>query len=243
MINEGLTKMTNNSIYTQHDNELIDTAPYSKTKTNITSNTFSGHIGILGGTFNPVHNGHRELARMALEKFALDRLLIMPNNIPGYKDYDSSISNHHRLEMLGLATAGMDKVTVSDIEIKRSGVTYTVDTLRQLHGLYPDVAWHFIMGGDSIINFKKWREPDSILRLASLIVTTRDDISTEAVEKAVEELKILVPHANIDIMKIHAVDVSSSEIRRMVQAGESIYGMTPDSVVEYIYKNHLYINV
>jgi nicotinate-nucleotide adenylyltransferase len=145
--------------------------------------------------------------------------------------------------MLGLATAGMDKVTVSDIEIKRSGVTYTVDTLRQLHGLYPDVAWHFIMGGDSIINFKKWREPDSILRLASLIVTTRDDISTEAVEKAVEELKILVPHANIDIMKIHAVDVSSSEIRRMVQAGESIYGMTPDSVVEYIYKNHLYINV
>jgi nicotinate-nucleotide adenylyltransferase len=99
------------------------------------------------------------------------------------------------------------------------------------------------MGGDSIINFKKWREPDSILRLASLIVTTRDDISTEAVEKAVEELKILVPHANIDIMKIHAVDVSSSEIRRMVQAGESIYGMTPDSVVEYIYKNHLYINV
>ena len=139
-------------------------------------------IGILGGSFNPVHNGHLELAKQALEQFALDQIWLMPNHIPAYKKWDRSVTNEDRLHMVELAVKDHDGLRCSDLELQRGGVTYTVDTLAQLHEQYPDTEWYFIMGGDSILAFDSWREPDRILSLSKLIVTTRDQIQAEDIE-------------------------------------------------------------
>ena len=112
-------------------------------------------IGILGGSFNPVHNGHLELAKQALEQFALDQIWLMPNHIPAYKKWDRSVTNEDRLHMVELAVKDHDRLRCSDLELQRGGVTYTVDTLAQLHEQYPDTEWYFIMGGDSILAFDR----------------------------------------------------------------------------------------
>ena len=148
-------------------------------------------IGILGGSFNPVHNGHLELAKQALEQFALDQIWLMPNHIPAYKKWDRSVTNEDRLHMVELAVKDHDGLRCSDLELQRGGVTYTIDTLAQLHEQYPDTEWYFIMGGDSILAFDTWREPDMILSLSKLIVTTRDQIQAEDVDAKIRHLKKL----------------------------------------------------
>ena len=154
-------------------------------------------IGILGGSFNPVHNGHLELAKQALAQFALDQIWLMPNHIPAYKKWDRSVTNEDRLHMLELAVKDHDGLRCSDLELQRGGVTYTIDTLAQLHEQYPDTEWYFIMGGDSILVFDTWREPDRILSLSKLIVTTRDQIQAEDVDAKIRHLKKLccIPEA------------------------------------------------
>ena len=108
----------------------------------------AGHVGILGGTFNPIHYGHIELGVQALEQFRLDKVLVMPNNKPGYKDISNEVTTDHRVNMIKLAIDGIKGLEYSDFELRRPGITYTSDTLEALHELYPDVHWYFIMGGD-----------------------------------------------------------------------------------------------
>lgn len=197
-------------------------------------------IGILGGSFNPIHNGHLELAKQALTQFALDQIWLMPNHIPAYKKWDRSVTNEDRLHMTALAVKDEDRFYLSDLELRRGGITYTVDTLAQLHKEYPDTEWYFIMGGDSILAFDTWREPGRILSLATLIVTTRDQIQAEDVENKICHLKEQYPDADIRQMKIHPVNVSSSEIRNAVKNGQSISEMVPESVSQYILQNRIY---
>ena len=106
----------------------------------------AGHVGILGGTFNPIHYGHIELGVQALEQFRLDKVLVMPNNKPGYKDISNEVTTDHRVNMIKLAIDGIKGLEYSDFELRRPGITYTSDTLEALHELYPDVHWYFIMG-------------------------------------------------------------------------------------------------
>ena len=197
-------------------------------------------IGILGGSFNPVHNGHLELAKQALAQFALDQIWLMPNHIPAYKKWDRSVTNEDRLHMVELAVKDHDGLRCSDLELQRGGVTYTIDTLAQLHEQYPDTEWYFIMGGDSILAFDTWREPDMILSLSKLIVTTRDQIQAEDVDAKIRHLKKLYAEADIRQMQIHPVDVSSSGIREAIKNGQDISGAVPMAVCRYIKEYGLY---
>ena len=116
----------------------------------------------------------------------------MPNHIPAYKKWDRSVTNEDRLHMVELAVKDHDGLRCSDLELQRGGVTYTVDTLAQLHEQYPDTEWYFIMGGDSILAFDSWREPGRILSLSKLIVTTRDQIQAEDVDAKIRHQPDLI---------------------------------------------------
>ena len=204
--------------------------------------TTHGHadIGILGGTFNPIHNGHLELGIQALGQFDLDKVLVMPNNKPAYKDISEAIPVEHRVNMIKLAIDGIDRLEFSDFELCRPGITYTSDTLKSLHSLYPDVHWYFIMGGDSIMYFDKWHQPDVIARLATLLVTTRSDTPGDVVHDKIHFLKKLYPFADIRMENIHEYAVSSSMIRENIRTGGCIYDAVPPDVRDYIIDNHLY---
>ena len=123
-------------------------------------------IGIFGGTFSPVHNGHIAAAYAFMEKMWLDVLYVMPTALPPHKQLHGDAAAADRLEMLRLAFAGMDGVIVSDMEIRRGGRSYTVDTLRQMHAdLHGDDRLFLLMGTDMLLSFDSWREPDEIFRL------------------------------------------------------------------------------
>lgn len=199
-----------------------------------------GHIGILGGTFNPIHNGHIELGIQALSQYNLDKVLVMPNNKPAYKDVSSEIAHKHRVNMIKLAISDIPGLEYSDFELKRSGITYTSDTLESLHALYPEVRWYFIMGGDSIMYFDKWYRPDVITRLATLLVTTRSDTPIENVKNKIDSLRKVYPYADIRLENIHEYDISSSEIRDNIKKGIPIDNDVPAKVRDYILCNQIY---
>ena len=201
---------------------------------------FSKRIGILGGTFNPIHYGHIELGIQALSQFDLDEVLVMPNNKPAYKDVTAEIAASHRIKMIKLAISDIPGLEYSDFEISRPGITYTSDTLEALHSLYPDVHWYFIMGGDSVMYFDKWFRPDVIARLATLIITTRSDTPAESVAGKIADLRSMYPYADIRTETIHEYDVSSSQIRANVKTGLPIDDDVPATVKDYILQNHLY---
>lgn len=200
----------------------------------------AGHVGILGGTFNPIHYGHIELGVQALEQFRLDKVLVMPNNKPGYKDISNEVTTDHRVNMIKLAIDGIKGLEYSDFELRRPGITYTSDTLEALHELYPDVHWYFIMGGDSIMHFDHWHRPDIISRHATLLVTTRSGASEDMINDKIASLHSLFPASDIRREYIHQHDISSSDIRAAVRSGEDIRDMVPDSVITYIRDNGLY---
>lgn len=197
-------------------------------------------FGILGGTFNPVHNGHLELAKQAIRQFDLDWLFLMPNHIPGYKKPDTNITNEQRAAMVKLAVEDMPMMEYSGFELDREGVTYTADTLELLTAAYPGVAWYFIMGGDSILQFDSWKNPEKILKLASLIVTTRDAVEMNDVRMKISELKKQYGACRIEAMDMKPLPISSTDIRKKRKSGYPIDGMVPDKVLAYIEANQLY---
>lgn len=204
----------------------------------ITGNTKK--TGILGGTFNPIHNGHIKLAKTAAKEFDLDKVLLMPNNIPAYKSNENIISGSHRAAMVSLAVKDFPNMEMSDIELNRNGITYTADTLTFLTDKYPDTSWYFIMGGDSLMTFDKWHNPEKILALSKIIVTVRDNISKKQIEDKVLALKKIYSNADISIMDFTPLDVSSSQIRYNISHGTDVKGMIPDDVINYISLNRLY---
>ncbi len=200
----------------------------------------SSKIGILGGTFNPIHNGHMELARQAINEFHLDKLLIMPNNIPAYKNNENIISGLHRFNMAVLAAKNEARMEASDIELKREGVTYTSDTLKLLTEEYPDASWYFIIGGDSLMSFDTRHKPDMILKLSKLLVASRANIDNSRLFDKINFLKSKHNYAQILTMDITPVDISSTNIRENIRNGKSIKGMVHDDVLKYIMDNRLY---
>lgn len=204
------------------------------------SENLSGNIGILGGTFNPFHLGHLALARTALEQFQLKQVLVMPNHLPGYKDTSDLIPDIHRAEMIQLALKDSKNIVFSDYELKQGGITYTVDTLRSLHQKYPRVTWFFIMGGDSILYFDKWKESAQILELSNLIIAVRGDADQTSISKKIDELRSLYHKENFFMMNLDPIDISSSDIRKRIRENRSVNGMLPSEVESYIQMHHLY---
>ena len=139
------------------------------------------NIAVFGGSFNPVHNGHIALAQKMRDKFSLDEIILIPTFQTPLKDNTPMVSPEHRLNMLRLAFKSIDYVQVSDIEIKREGKSYTVDTLSEIVKKYPDDKLHFIVGADAFMQLPLWRFPEIIFRLAKVLTIARDSVDYEMV--------------------------------------------------------------
>ena len=145
-------------------------------------------IGILGGTFNPIHHGHLILGQAAKEEFGLDEILVMPTKNPAYKTISGGVTEQNRVDMIKLAIAGFSYFRFSDMELNREGTTYTVDTLRALTKENTDCRYYFIMGADSLYQIETWKDPDQIFAMADILVATRND-SRSALDAQIDYLE------------------------------------------------------
>lgn len=195
----------------------------------------------MGGTFNPIHNGHLILGQTAYEQFDLDEVLFMPNKKPYYKKLSKNITDDQRCDMVKLAIADNDAFTFSDIEVTREGNTYTIDTLRILTEQNPDCEYYFIMGADSLFHFDSWKEPEEITKLAVLLVATRETMATFDIESQIEYLQSEYENARIECLFSPSLEISSSQLRKRCRDGKSIRYLVPDSVASYIKEHELYL--
>ena len=196
-------------------------------------------IGILGGTFDPVHRGHLEIARVAMDEAALERVIFIPAGQPRLKSGDPSASPEERLEMLRLAVNGAPGFDVSDMELRRSGPTLTVETLRELRDELGDgVELCFILGLDALARFDRWVEPERVTELSRLLAVSRPGYSGFDWP----EFYSRNPYAEgrVDCLDSTAIDVSASELRARIAAGASVGGLLPAAVEQYIRDNGLY---
>ncbi len=198
------------------------------------------NVGILGGTFDPVHLGHLSIADAAMEQASLERVLFIPAGHPRLKQAEPSASVEHRLEMVGLATASNPRFQVCGIEAHRPGPTYTVDTLVELSAkLGPTADLFFILGMDVLGQLDKWKDPERVLELCQLLVLDRpgeQDFDWPDFYSRVPEVE-----GRVQTVSAPMIDVSATEIRRKAAAGEDLAGQTPDSVVKYIREQGLYL--
>ena len=181
-------------------------------------------IGILGGSFDPIHHGHLILARAAREELGLDRVIFIPAHASPHKTGDFSTSGEERLAMVRLAIDSEDGFESSDIELHRPPPSYTVDTLRQLCAAHPKDEFVLLIGADNVAKFGTWREPEEIRRLAGIAVLDRAGSD--------------IPHGWPVVRRL--VGISSTDIRARVTAGRSIRYLTPASVCDYITAQGLY---
>ena len=198
-------------------------------------------VGIFGGTFDPVHYGHLLLAETCREQCRLDHVLFLPASIPPHKQQWRLTPAERRVEMLRLAIAGHEAFLVSELEIRRGGVTYTIDTLTALREQQPQDELFFLMGADSLRELPTWREAARICSLAVPVVVRRRDTP----EPNFGVLTDLVPAERLHEIRRHQVqmplvDFSSTAIRQAVAAGRSIRYQTPRAVEKYIQTQGLY---
>lgn len=195
-------------------------------------------LGIMGGTFDPIHYGHLVTAEQAREALDLDLVLFMPAGSPAFKQELPVSSAEDRYAMTVLATAANPAFYASRFEIDRPGITYTADTLRNLRAWYPDnVELYFITGADAILEIVSWREAAALADLATFIAATRPGYDVDQAKQLISTSGI-----NFDVryIEIPALAISSSNIRKRVASGTSVRYLTSESVIGYISKNHLY---
>ncbi|WP_449316473.1 nicotinate-nucleotide adenylyltransferase [Rubneribacter sp.] len=195
-------------------------------------------LGIMGGTFDPIHIGHLACAEQAREAFGLDGVLFVPAGNPVFKKDRAVTPAGMRLAMCRLAVASNPAFDVSAVEVERGGDTYTVDTLRQLRAHYPgNVELFFITGADAVYHILQWRESAAIADLARLIAVTRPGYALS------EERRALIAERgsfSIDHLEVTALAISSSHLRERVAAGRSIRYLTMQSVFDYVREHGLY---
>lgn len=195
-------------------------------------------LGIMGGTFDPIHIGHLACAEQARVAHSLDAVVFIPTGVPVFKRGQTVTPAAMRLDMCRLAIAPNPAFDVSAVEIERGGDTYTVDTLRQLRAYFPEnVSLHFITGADAMLSIVKWRESAAIADLAHLIAVTRPGYPLTREAKAE-----IAAHADFDVsyLETTALSVSSSMLREWVAQGKSIRYLTPLAVFDYIVAKGLY---
>ena len=196
-------------------------------------------IGVLGGTFDPVHYGHLLIAEKARDKIKLDEILFIPAGEPVFKRGAGTSEAQHRLEMLLLATADNPYFNVSTMEIERPGPSYTVDTLLELEAGYGDkIEVYLLVGYDAIIELPSWKKPEMLVRLCYLVAVRRPGFEKFNIKLLEEE----IPGVSDKIILLDEplIDISSTDIRKMVEQGLDIKGLVPDTVTEYVSENGLY---
>ncbi|HHY40417.1 MAG TPA: nicotinate-nucleotide adenylyltransferase [Syntrophaceticus sp.] len=194
-------------------------------------------LGILGGTFDPIHYGHLMVAEAAREKFFLDKVIFMPASIPPHK-HGVLTDFWHRYLMVTLAILGNPFFEASRLEYERGGITYTVDTMRQLRQIHGDAAeLFFITGVDTILDIFGWKEPEELLSLCRFIVAARPGLDLHIVSEVFGKYYSLV----VMPLEMPQLDISSSDIRKRIREGRSIKYLVPESVEQYIIQQKLYL--
>ena len=197
-------------------------------------------IAMFGGSFNPIHNAHINLANAFIKKLKLDRLLLIPTATPPHKSDSEMVSAEHRLNMCRLASESIKKIEVSDIEIKREGKSYTVDTLRQLKAEYPDSELFLITGADMFMTLLEWKEPQEIFSLAVICTVPRNDDDLVILEKKEKEYRAM--GADTLILDLKKSSISSTKIRKHIFDDESFSKYVDPKVENYIYANYLFMD-
>lgn len=197
-------------------------------------------IGIMGGTFDPIHNGHLLLGRQAYEEYDLKEIWFMPSGRPPHKTDHRVTEVEERCEMVRLAIADYPYFAYSDFEVRRSGNTYTAQTLRLLQETYPQHRFFFIIGADSLFEIEKWYHPEEVMAQTTLLVAGRE---YEGAPRTLDEqITYLGVKYGASICRLHCeeVDISSAELREMEARGRRLYKYVPKSVEEYIVTRGLY---
>jgi nicotinate-nucleotide adenylyltransferase len=189
-------------------------------------------VGIFGGTFNPPHFGHLIVAEHAREHLGLERVVFVPSAVSPHKQGRDTAAAHHRLRMLEAAVKGNSAFAVSDLEIVRGGVSFTVDTLEELQRLMPESALVLLIGADNLTEFHLWREPQRILDLAEVVALTRPGYAVDGVEPAFGR--------RIAVCQVPAIGIEARQIRRRLREGLSIRYLVPPAVESYILTHQLY---
>lgn len=195
--------------------------------------------GILGGTFNPIHNGHVALAKAVYEYCGLEEVWFMPSGISYMKDSREIVCASHRYQMVEEAIREYPYFKASDIEISRRGNTYTADTLQEVHERYPQNDFYFIMGADALFSLPSWKKPEEIARLCTIAAVCRDEVDKMALQKQ-KNFLVQTYGADIVLVPFQKIDISSSVIRQHLKEKKNMAGMLSKRVTEYIQKHGLY---
>jgi nicotinate-nucleotide adenylyltransferase len=211
-------------------------------------------VGVLGGTFDPIHHGHLAAGHAAMAALALDRLIVVPAHTPPHRPDSPRASGYHRLQMARLGVGALPGWTASDLELVRGGRSYTFDTLTALHALEPASQFFFITGADAFAEVASWRRYPEVLELAHFVVIARPGTSFAQVRTRLPGLAPRVvecdttapdacrhaPFPSIFLVHASTPPVSSTEVRRRASAGEPLDGLVPTAVQQYIREQHLY---
>lgn len=197
-------------------------------------------IGIMGGTFDPIHKGHLMLGEYARELFALDEIWFMPNGNPPHKLNENIESQtNHRVEMVKRAIEGNAEFVLQLYEVNRKEVNYSYKTMEHFKEVYPDNKFYFIIGADSLFALERWVHPERLLKTCTILAAYRDGKDTKEMEAQIQYLNEKFD-ADIRLLNTPNVDISSSEIRRRMKSGESIEDLVPESVYSYIQSEQLF---
>lgn len=197
-------------------------------------------VGILGGTFDPIHIGHLILAESAYNKFHLDHVLIMPTGDPPHKADKAITPSHHRSAMVKLAIENNPHLQYSGFELEREGTIYTAETLSLLVEQYEENEYYFIIGADSLFTIEKWNHPEKIFELSTVLAAKREDLIVKDLDEQITYLKNKY-NGKLYELDIPNIGVSSTMITKNIKNNESIKYYVPSQVEEYIYHNNLYI--
>lgn len=193
---------------------------------------------IFGGSFNPVHNGHVNLALAAQRFIGADKLIVLPTNISPHKN-GNIIAPFHRFNMCKMAFAKFDKIEVSDLEIKRGGISYTIDSLNEIKKVDCNSEIFLLVGSDMLIDLNSWKDVNKIFEIVKICAACRTYGEHEEVLNYSKFLQRM--GAKVSIMDFYPFEVSSSEIRSKIKNGVSIRGLVPDNIFDYIIENKLYV--
>ena len=212
-------------------------------------------LGLLGGTFNPIHLGHLHAARIVKAEFDLNKVFFIPSYIPPHKDRKEMVSAEHRMEMVELAIQGFPDFYPSSVEIDAGGKSYSINTLRKFRKLYSDADIFFILGIDAFLEIETWMEHEKLLEESHFIVISRPGYSlfdaTEILDNKYPDKVVNLSDFRrlkrtkktgplIILFPFKALDISSTQIRERIKTGKSISGFVPDRVENFITKNKLY---
>ena len=198
-------------------------------------------IGLMGGSFDPVHLGHLGIAQDAAEQLKLSQVVFVPAARPPHKQHVQQAAPEHRLRMIELAAESDPRFSVSDIECRRSGLSYTVDTVAGFRRIHPQAALYLLMGSDTLAELHTWHRTEELLEMcevATLLRPGADDL--DWIRKQIRLTRVQTEKVLTHVIDVHRMDVSSTEIRARIAAGRDISRLVPPAVEAYIHENALY---